>query len=161
MLALLLALLIFATLMVFAIGSITWAIREHVLANRYRQLCRMHPANNAADGVVHARRPDATMKTYVMWNGIRMKIGRSEDPERYLKELEATIAAATGTPSTLKLLVVFNGDIERELRQGFASSGAGGEWFDCSEEVRDLLNLFFKTHDGLTWTKPPRDSSSS
>lgn len=109
-----------------------------LLGFRYATLASA-PAKNVGDG---------TVKTYAIWNGTHIKIGRSRDPERRLKELEASIAGVTGVAGKLRFLTILDGDFERHLHQQWNSSRIAGEWFECDEKTKNLLNQFFATHTG-------------
>jgi hypothetical protein len=75
------------------------------------------------------------MKTYFIHdarNGL-VKIGRSADPWRRLKDLQV------GSAARLILLAVAEGDHEHEWHTRFAGTRAHGEWFTVSADLATML----------------------
>ena len=71
------------------------------------------------------------MKTYCIRQQVTnyLKIGKSENPQRRLKELQ------TGSPTTLTLLHSIEGDFESELHQKFREFNLNGEWFEWHDDI--------------------------
>jgi hypothetical protein len=71
------------------------------------------------------------VKTYFILNAIEraVKIGRSLDPERRLAQLQ------TGCAYDLQLLLVIEGNHERQLHQRWQHLRMEGEWFKATDEL--------------------------
>lgn len=73
--------------------------------------------------------------TYFISNGVSVKIGRSNHVSRRLRELQ------TSSSRPLRLLLVLEGDHEREFHRRLAGYREGGEWFTLSPS----LGVIFET----------------
>jgi len=78
-----------------------------------------------------------------------VKIGKSKDPEKRLKQL------STANP-TIKLLFERQGDIERRLHKLYSYNQLptiGTEWFDLTQEQIETLALRenFTLYDSESW----------
>jgi len=79
------------------------------------------------------------MKTYFIEaqaTGL-IKIGRSVEPSRRLKDL------MTASPAALRLIGVLEQDCERELHQQYASLRTTGEWFKAEDPLLTYLKYQF------------------
>lgn len=72
------------------------------------------------------------METYILTNGIAVKIGKSRDSKRRLVSLQ------TSSPYKLKMVAIFEEDIEKTLHIRFKDHRMSGEWF--SMEILSLYN---------------------
>lgn len=70
-----------------------------------------------------------------------VKIGKSRDIEKRVSALQ------TSNPHRLRLLKVFDADIESELHERFAVFRRAGEWFSFADPIKALLSE--RTTDGL------------
>lgn len=88
--------------------------------------------------------------TYIMGdNSGYVKIGRSKDPEKRLKQL------STANP-TIKLLFEHQGDIENRLHKLYSFQNLptmGKEWFDLTQEQIEKLVFreHFELYDADSW----------
>lgn len=78
------------------------------------------------------------MKTYLMKDMIRgfYKIGKSKQPKFRERTLQAEVPC-------IKLIHVFEQDMEKELHHQFSDKRLRGEWFQLdSDDVAYILNVF-------------------
>lgn len=79
---------------------------------------------------------------YFIKSGIYVKIGRSINPEKRLKEL------ATGTPETPKLILVVpnKGHMEKSLHRCFKEwkTRERGEWFFLNDNIQEFIKFLVK-----------------
>jgi hypothetical protein len=77
-------------------------------------------------------------KCYIMIDGATkyVKIGKSINPENRERTLQSE-------KPTIKMIHVFNNDIEKILHQKYNDKRLRGEWFDLTE---DEVNHIIKTH---------------
>jgi len=73
------------------------------------------------------------VKTYLLFDGEFVKIGKSANPKKRLATFQTASAAS------LHLITVIDGDVERELHTRFASTRVRGEWFFLSYELRMFI----------------------
>lgn len=73
------------------------------------------------------------MLTYVILSGPAVKIGRSNNVRGRLAQLQHA------TATKLKLLLVLEGDREKELHQQFAHLRKEGEWFAYEPELQAFV----------------------
>lgn len=69
------------------------------------------------------------MKTYLISDGTRVKIGRSRNPQQRLSSLQTAFAAE------LSLLLSIDEDCEKSLHRRFAAHRLRGEWFTLHEDI--------------------------
>lgn len=74
----------------------------------------------------------STTKTYVIYDDLYYKIGKTNNLEKRLSSIKTGNVRA-------RLLYYFDDNIEKELHSKFKNKRVGGEWFDLSEE--DLLYI--------------------
>jgi hypothetical protein len=94
-----------------------------------------------------------SMKTYFIFNATAetVKIGRSTDPQRRLKDLQCA------SSSELAMLGVFEEDIEKRLHEELKDYRVSGEWFTWTEPVRAAIRSLKIT--GLPPVKDLREPS--
>jgi hypothetical protein len=76
----------------------------------------------------------AKVKTYVITDGHKYKIGKSVDPKRRINELTKNSSAYE-----IKTILIFPYDIEKELHKFFEAQRDNGEWFDLNLTNIDFL----------------------
>lgn len=74
------------------------------------------------------------MKTYIISDGQRVKIGRSNNPDGRRKQLQ------TAHASTLVLLLSLDDNREKELHQRFAKHRERGEWFTLAADIQAFID---------------------
>ena len=74
------------------------------------------------------------MPTYFISDGQLVKIGKSNTPQKRLAQLQ------TSHHSILTLLLVMDGEYERDLHQQFADDHHRGEWFIFSPAIRAFID---------------------
>lgn len=79
------------------------------------------------------------MQTYLIANGppaigTQVKIGRSEDVESRLRQLQ------TASSKLLILLITIDGDRELEFHRRFSDNRQIGEWFAWTQEMQDFID---------------------
>lgn len=77
------------------------------------------------------------MQTYFISDGTRVKIGKSENPQQRLNQLQ------TGSSQLLELLITIDGDFEAQYHNVFQNDRFNGEWFKWSPNSTELV--FFIT----------------
>lgn len=84
------------------------------------------------------------MKTYIIKGGHKVKIGVSKNVPERLKQLQ------TSRSMELRVIHVFNGNLEKELHKQFADYRLKGEWFSAEpveaylkEVTNSLVGLWF------------------
>lgn len=74
------------------------------------------------------------MHTYFVATHNRVKIGRSASPPKRIKSLQ------TAQPEPLRVLLVLEGDREREMHDRFSRHRRSGEWFNLDDEILDFID---------------------
>lgn len=77
-------------------------------------------------------------------DGGPVKIGKSEDPRKRLREIQ------TGHPAKLQIVGLIDGDesLERELHRKFAHLRLEGEWFALENDLLEYINeINRESHD--------------
>jgi hypothetical protein len=74
-------------------------------------------------------------RTYLIasHDGKAVKIGKSADPRNRARELQ------TGHPLRLKIVLVLDMDVEKQLHARFAKDRLVGEWFQLSDSIREFI----------------------
>jgi hypothetical protein len=83
------------------------------------------------------------MKTYVIWDGDGVKVGKATEIHSRLASLQ------TGNPNILRLLAWVDANVESEMQRALKEhrmhkKGPGREWFDGYECSRSLSELLVK-----------------
>jgi hypothetical protein len=88
-------------------------------------------------GYKSIERGDDRAHTYFIRRGSdgAIKIGRSIDPKKRLKQLQ------TANDETLELIGVLTTDIESRLHSEFAHLSIAGEWFQASDVLLDFIAI--------------------
>jgi hypothetical protein len=84
------------------------------------------------------------LQTYLISDGRSVKIGKSGNASKR----QATLQTACADP--LRILLLLDGDHERELHERFASSRKRGEWFELSDDIQ----RFIRETQSLPWFPP-------
>ena len=74
------------------------------------------------------RKQKKPVQTYVIYDGFKYKIGKSNDPERRINEL-----TKNSSVFELEVITIFPYNIEKELHNYFESYRDNGEWFSLNE----------------------------
>jgi hypothetical protein len=84
------------------------------------------------------------MQTYLVSNGVNVKIGHADDAMARICELEGSIYNCFGIKWKLQTLLILEGDFETELHLHFAKDRIGGEWFRPSAELESFIRASAK-----------------
>jgi hypothetical protein len=72
---------------------------------------------------------------YIFKSGFNVKIGRSVDPKKRIKEIQTGCASKL----TIALLIPNKGHLERGLHKAFSEWRREGEWFFYSEQIKNFI----------------------
>jgi hypothetical protein len=94
---------------------------------------------------------------YFISNGTYTKIGKADNPEKRIKELQ------TGCPETLEIKLVIDGDEEKEkmLHKALNKYRIRGEWFKIDFEYNEnIIKEIIYFHNKLNKAKKPKRITS-
>ena len=94
---------------------------------------------------------------YFISNGTYTKIGKADNPEKRIKELQ------TGCPETLEIKLVIDGDEEKEnmLHKALNKYRVRGEWFKIDFEYNEnIIEEIIYFHKKLNKVKKPKRITS-
>jgi hypothetical protein len=88
------------------------------------------------------------MQTYLVSNGVNVKIGHSKNARQRIRRLEASIYECSGIRFSFDVLLIIEGDYEKDLQQWFVKDRIGGEWFRPSKELKQFICDAIQDEDG-------------
>lgn len=110
-----------------------WAYGQ--LIQNTRMLATLASIHSTPQARLLRRARGGESKTYIALNPLTgmIKIGRSNNPEKRMSHL------ITGAAVKPKLLIVIDGDVEKQLHKTFAHLRYGGEWFIDDGSIAEYI----------------------